>query len=334
MTSRTRNSEMARPNVLLTRRWPDAVERRLAQSYEVSVNEHDLAMDRGALVEALRTHDAICPTVTDALGGDLLDEAGAGLRARILGNFGVGVNHIDLDACRRLGLTVTNTPDVLTDATAEIALVLMLMAARRAGEGERHLRAGQWTGWRPTHMMGAQVTGKTLGLIGFGRIAQAVARKACHGLGMRILYFSRRAAPTDIEAECKSERVLVLDDLLARSDFVSLHCPGGADTHHLIDAGRLEAMKSSAFLINTARGSVVDEAALADALAKDRIAGAGLDVYECEPAVAPALIGLENVVLLPHLGSGALETRVAMGMRVADNLDAFFAGVEPPDRIA
>ena len=323
---------MARLKVLLTRRWPEAVELRLAQSYDAVFNAADEPMDRQALAQALRGFDAVCPTVTDVLDAEVLEEGKGAVR--VLGNFGVGVNHIDLDACRRLGVAVTNTPDVLTDATAEIAVLLMLMAARRAGEGERHLRGGQWTGWRPTHMMGAQVTGKTLGLIGFGRIAQAVARKAHHGLGMRILYYSRRAAAPGVEAECGSERCEDLDDLLSRSDFVSLHCPGGAETHHLIDARRLQAMKTSAFLINTARGSVVDEAALAAALAARRIAGAGLDVYEQEPRVAPALLDLDNVVLLPHLGSGTAETRVAMGMRVADNLDAFFAGRDPPDRIA
>ena len=323
---------MARLKVLLTRRWPEAVELRLAQSYDAVFNAADEPMDRQALAQALRGFDAVCPTVTDVLDAEVLEEGKGAVR--VLGNFGVGVNHIDLDACRRLGVAVTNTPDVLTDATAEIAVLLLLMAARRAGEGERHLRGGRWTGWRPTHMMGAQVTGKTLGLIGFGRIAQAVARKAHHGLGMRILYYSRRAAAPGIEAECGSERCEDLDDLLSRSDFVSLHCPGGAETHHLIDARRLQAMKTSAFLINTARGSVVDEAALAAALAARRIAGAGLDVYEQEPRVAPALLDLDNVVLLPHLGSGTAETRVAMGMRVADNLDAFFAGRDPPDRIA
>lgn len=323
---------MARPKILLTRRWPEAVERRLAQTYDASFNLADEPMGREAMAEALRTCEAVCPTVSDTLDAALL-EAGRGA-VRILGNYGVGVNHMDLDACRRLGLVVTNTPDVLTDATAEIAVLLMLMAARRGGEGERHLRGGDWSGWRPTHMMGAQVTGKTLGLVGFGRIAQAVARKAHRGFGMRILYYSRRAAPAEIEAECGSERCEALDKLLAESDFVSLHCPGGAETHHLIDAGRLAAMKTSAFLINTARGSVVDEAALAETLAARRIAGAGLDVYEHEPRVTSGLLQLENVVLFPHLGSGTLETRVAMGMRVADNLDAFFAGEAPPDRIA
>jgi len=323
---------MARPRVLLTRRWPEAVERLLGERYETVFNETDVPMDPEAMAKALRGFDAVCPTVSDTLDAAVLERGAGGVK--ILGNYGVGVNHIDLETCRRLGIVVTNTPDVLTDATAELAILLMLMVARRAGEGERHLRGGEWTGWRPTQMMGAQVTGKTLGLIGFGRIAQATARKAHDGLGMTILYHSRRRAPVAVEAETGARFCESLDALLAASDFVSLHCPGGAATHHLIDAGRLSRMKASAFLINTARGSVVDEAALAAALADGAIAGAGLDVYEAEPVVERSLLALNNVVLLPHLGSATTETRVAMGMRVADNLGAFFAGAEPPDRVA
>jgi len=322
----------ARPKVLLTRRWPQEVEQYLAGRYEVTLNVSDEPLDAAAMAAALRDNDAVCPTVSDTLDAAVLDK-GAG-QARILGNFGVGVNHIDLDACRRLGLAVVNTPDVLTDATAELAILLMLMAARRAGEGERHLRAGEWIGWRPTHLIGTEVTGSTLGLVGFGRIAQAVARKAHHGLGMPILYHSRRRAAPEVEAETGAQFRPDLDDLLAGSDFVSLHCPGGPETRHLIDDRRLGLMRPSAFLINTARGSVVDEAALAAALAGGRIAGAGLDVYEAEPRVESALMGLENVVLLPHLGSATGRTRVAMGMRVAENLEAFFEGRAPPDRVA
>ena len=322
---------MARPKVLLTRRWPEPVERRLAERYEVTLNGADAPMSADQIAEALRDFDAVCPTVSDILSAEVL-ERGRG-QARIIGNYGVGVNHIDLEASRRLGLVVTNTPDVLTDATAELAILLMMMAARRAGEGERHLRAGQWTGWRPTHMVGAEVTGSTLGLIGFGRIAQAAARKARHGLGMRILYNSRRRAGPEVEAECGAQFVGSVDELVAQADFVSLHCPGGPETHHLIDARRLGLMKPTAFLINTARGPVVDEAALAQALAEGKIAGAGLDVYEREPQVDERLLKLENVVLLPHLGSATAQTRTAMGLRVARNLDAFFDGEEPPDRL-
>ena len=322
---------MPRPRVLMTRRWPEAVEQHLSQRYELTLNVADAPLGPEAMAEALHTHDAVCPTVSDDLNAAVL-ERGAG-KVRILGNYGVGVNHIDLEACRRLGLVVSNTPDVLTDATAELAILLMLMVARRAGEGERHVRAGDWIGWRPTHMVGAQVTGKTLGLIGFGRIAQAVARKAHHGFGMPILYNSRRRADPEVEAVCGASFCPSLEDLFERSDFVSLHCPGGADTFHLVNADRLRRMKPGAFLINTARGPVVDEAALIAALGARAIAGAGLDVYEAEPRVPDALKAIENVVLLPHLGSATTETRVAMGLRVAANLDAFFDGLAPPDRV-
>jgi lactate dehydrogenase-like 2-hydroxyacid dehydrogenase len=324
---------MSKPKLLLTRRWPREVEHYLSQRYDVTLNEHDTPMDPSALQVALATHDAICPTVTDKLNAEVLGAA-AGGKLKVLGNYGVGVSHIDLQACQRLGIVVTNTPDVLTDATAEIAIALMLMVARRAGEGERQVREHRWEGWAPTRMIGAAVTGKTLGLVGFGRIGQATARKAHHGFGMRVLYYARKRAPADIEAATGGQHCAVLEDLLEASDFVSLHCPGGTETRHLLNAARLERMKRSAFLINTARGEVVDEAALAAALRAGALAGAGLDVYEHEPRVPETFLGLENVVLLPHLGSATLETRVAMGKRVAENLERFFAGLEPHDRVA
>jgi lactate dehydrogenase-like 2-hydroxyacid dehydrogenase len=324
---------MPTPKVLLTRRWPGEVEHHLSQRYDLTINDQDTPMDAAALKAALASYDAVCPTVTDKLGAEVL-AAAAGGRVKILGNYGVGVSHIDLQACKRLGLAVTNTPNVLTEATAEIAILLMLMTARRAGEGERQVRDHRWDGWAPTRMIGAAVTGKTLGLVGFGRIGQATAQKAHHGFGMRVLYWSRKRAAAEVEARTGGEHCASLDDLLERSDFVSLHCPGGAETRHLLNAARLDRMKSSAFLINTARGEVVDEAALAVALRNRVIAGAGLDVYEHEPRVPESFMGLENVVLLPHLGSATLETRVAMGMRVAENLERFFAGLEPGDRVA
>ena len=325
-------AQMSTPRILLTRRWPSEVEHYLSQRYDVTVNEHDTPLDAAALQAVLSAYDAVCPTVTDKLTAEVL-AAGAG-RVKILGNYGVGVSHIDLQACRQFGIVVTNTPEVLTDATAEIALTLMLMVARRAGEGERQVRAQQWPGWAPTRMIGAGLSGKTLGLVGFGRIGQSTAHKARHGFGMRIAYFSRQRASAEVEARSGARYHAVLDELLESADFVSLHCPGGAGTRHLIDAGRLDRMKRTAFLINTARGEVVDEAALAAALRERTIAGAGLDVYEHEPRVPEALLDLENLVLLPHLGSATLETRVAMGMRVADNLERFFAGLEPGDRLA
>lgn len=323
---------MTRPKVILTRRWPAEVEAAIAARYDLEVNQADRPLDAAALRDALARADALCPTVTDRIDAAVLGTRP--VRVRVLGNFGVGFNHIDLDAARRAGLAVTNTPGVLTECTADIALTLLLMVARRAGEGERELRAGAWTGWRPTHLLGTQVSGKTLGLIGFGRIAQAVARRAHAGFGMRVLFHTRSAPPPEVVAALGATQAASLDDLLAQSDFVSLHCPGGAATHHLLNAERLARMRPDAFLINTARGDVVDQDALIAALAAGRLAGAGLDVYAGEPRVPAPLLAMQNVVLLPHLGSASRETRVAMGMRVLANLDAFFAGREPPDRVA
>jgi len=322
---------MSIPRILLTRRWPDEVQKYLSERYDVTLNERDVLPGPDELRSALSSYDAVCPTVTDKLSAAIL-EAAAG-RVKILGNYGVGVSHIDTAACQRLGITVTNTPDVLTGPTAEIAVTLMLMVARGAGAGEREIRNHTWAGWGPMRNLGADVSGRTLGLIGFGRIGQATALKAHRGFGMRILYFSSRRAAAEIEAHTGAVYCPALEALLAESDFVSLHCPGGAVNRHLIDARRLSLMKRTAFLINTARGEVVDERALARALRAGTIAGAGLDVYEHEPEVPAELLGLENVVLLPHLGSATLETRTAMGMRVARNLASFFAGEVPPDRV-
>jgi lactate dehydrogenase-like 2-hydroxyacid dehydrogenase len=323
---------MSTPRVLLTRRWPTEVESYLGARYEVTLNEADTPLTAEELRAALRDFDAVCPTVTDRLTAQIL-EVGA-RRCRVLGNYGVGVSHIDVAACRRLGIVVTNTPDVLTESTAELAVLLMLMVARRAGEGEREVRAGAWPGWAPTRHLGADVTGKTLGVIGFGRIGQATARKAHQGFKMRVLYHSRSGASAEAEAATGAVWCATLEELLSQADFVSLHCPGGAETRHLMDARRLGLMKRSAFLINTARGEILVEDALTDALRERRIAGAGLDVYEQEPHVPAGFLALENVVLLPHLGSASAETRVAMGMRVAQNLEQFFAGLAPSDRVA
>jgi len=321
----------ARPRILLTRRWTEEVERYLAERFDVTRNESDVPMSADQLRAAMRDYDALCPTVTDRLDDSVLSATDR--RVQLIGNFGVGYNHIDVDAAKRLGIRVSNTPDVLTDTTAELAILLLLMATRRAGEGERELRAGKWIGWRPTHMMGQSLEGKVLGLIGFGRIAQATARKAHHAFGMRIAYNGRRRAAAEIEQETGAHFIDTVDALVATSDVVSLHCPGGASTFHLINAERLRLMKRSAVLVNTARGPVVDEAALVEALTEKRIAAAGLDVYEEEPRVHPGLLALENAVLLPHLGSATVETRTAMGMRVAQNLQAFFAGVPLRDPV-
>lgn len=321
----------SRPKVLLTRRWPEAVERQLAERFDLALNETHAPLTAEAWREALKTYDAVCPTVVDRITASLI---GAGpWRVKLFANYGVGVSHIDLEACRRAGIVVTNTPDVLTDCTADLAMGLMLMVARRAAEGERLIRGGNWTGWGPNALMGSRVSGKTVGLIGFGRIGQATAKRAHHGFGMPVLYHSRHRAPREIEARYEARYVDSLEQLLEAADFVSLHCPGGAETRHLMNAGRLARMKPTAYLINTSRGEVVDEGALVDALQRGGIAGAGLDVYEHEPRVEQGLLSLDNVVLLPHLGSATVETRIAMGMRAAHNLDRFFAGLEPQDRL-
>ncbi len=322
---------MNKPKVIVTRRWPEAVERKLAELFDVRLNEPDEPLGTIGLQAALREADAVCPTVSDRLSAEVLDIEG--IRAKVIGNFGVGFNHIDLKAATRRGLVVTNTPEVLTDCTADLAMTLMLMVARRAGEGERHVRSGAWSGWRPTHMMGTKVTGKTLGLIGFGRIARAMAHKAHFGFGMRIIFNDPYPPPAEVCNALGAAACATVEDVLGAADFVALHCPGGEATRHLMNAERLSRMKPGAFLINTARGDVVDQDALVAALQRATIAGAGLDVYDGEPAVPEALKALDNVVLLPHLGSASMETRVAMGMRVVENLTAFFAGRPPRDRV-
>ena len=319
-----------KPLVVITRRWPERVEARLQAQFDVELNRDDVPFTPAQLADALARADAVCPTVTDRLDASLFEQAD--VHARLLANFGVGVDHIDLPAAQAAGLQVTNTPDVLTDATAEIAMALLLMSARRTGEGERLVRSGAWGGWHPTHMLSTLITGKTLGLVGMGRIGSRFARQAALGFGMKILYTSRSEVPAARLEGIAATRV-ELPELLERADFVSLHCPATPETHHLLDAAALELMPAHAHLINTARGPVVDEAALAKALAAGRLAGAGLDVYEREPQVHPDLLELEQVVLLPHMGSGAVETREAMGMKVLANLEAYFAGSEPPDRL-
>ena len=323
---------MSEPRILVTRRWPDQVERHLQETYDVQLNADDRPLTAEELQAAFRDYDAVLPTVSDRITAEVM--GAEPLKARLVGNFGVGFNHIDIEAAKALGLTVTNTPEVLTDCTADIAMTLLLTVARRAGEGERHVRAGEWTGWRPTHMMGTKVTDKTLGLIGFGRIGRAVARRAHYGFGMRILYYDAYPADPEAVAAVGAESCSSLEEVLERSDFVSLHCPGSPENRHLMNGERLSVMQPHAFLINTARGDVVEEAALTAALKDGTIAGAGLDVFEFEPKVSAELASLENVVLLPHLGSATEETRVAMGMRVAQNVKAFFDGEPPPDRVA
>jgi len=321
---------LARPVVWVTRRLPEVVEAALAARFDVRLNGLDVPLDAEGLRRAFREADAVLPTVTDRITAECFTQPER--RARLVANFGVGVNHIDLAAARGASVAVTNTPDVLTDDTADLAILLMLSVLRRAGEGERLLRAGNWKGWSPTGMLGARLTGRTVGIIGLGRIGRAVAARARDGFGMRVLAWSRSAAPSSAAAD-GIEPVASLDELLERSDLVSLHCPATPATRHLISAAQLARMPRHAVLINTARGDVVDEAALVAALESGTIAGAGLDVFEAEPTVHPGLLGREDVVLLPHLGSATFETREAMGMRAVANLDAFFAGAPLPDAV-
>ncbi|HVY33012.1 MAG TPA: D-glycerate dehydrogenase [Caulobacteraceae bacterium] len=322
---------MARPKLLLSRHVPQAAEDRLAATYELTINPNDRPMTAAEWVQAMPLYDAICPNPSDRIDAATL--ATPGSKVRILANYGAGVEHIDLAAAKAAGIVVTNTPGAVTEPTADLAIMLMLMASRRASEGERQLRAGEWTGWRPRHMVGQSLSGKLLGLVGFGRIAQATAQRA-KGFGMRLGYSSRNRASPEIEAEFDVTYFPTLNDLAVEADVLSLHTPGGPATRHLINAERLALMKPTAIVVNTSRGSVIDEDALAEALAGGKIAAAGLDVFEREPLVNPALLALENAVLLPHLGSATIEARTRMGMQAADNLDAFFSGAEPPDRVA
>ncbi len=322
---------MVKPSVLVTRRWPDAVEAQLADQYDVTLNRGDVPMSPCEIRDAIKRYDAVLPTVTDKIGADALDVPKA--QAKILGNYGVGYSHICESSARTLGVTVTNTPDVLSECTADIAMTLMLMVARRAGEGEREVREGRWTGWRPTHLVGTKVSGKTLGIIGYGRIGQEMARRAHHGFGMDIKVFNRSKVAPDVLAACNATQVDTIDELLPQVDFVSLHCPGGDANRHLINGRRLDLMRPDAYLINTARGEVIDEAALTQALMFDTIGGAALDVFDGEPAINADLAQCDNLVMLPHLGSATKEAREAMGFRVLDNLTDFFAGREPRDRV-
>ena len=340
----------ARPSVVVTRRLPEAVERELMRDFEARLNPEDRPLGAEGLVEAMRSADAVLTTVTDKVTAEVLSAEPR--RARIVANFGVGFNNIDVEAAKARGVAVSNTPDVLTDATADLAITLLLMVARRTGEGERHLRGGHWTGWRPTHMMATHVTGKTLGLVGMGRIARAVAKRAHHGFGMKVIYHDPFPPPADVAAALGNHRPrgigglrvqaparggeprAELDEVLREADFVSLHCPATPETRHLMNRERLALMRPDAFLVNTARGDVVDEGALVEALQQKKIAGAGLDVFEREPEVTRALLSMENVVLLPHLGSATTETRVAMGMRALENLRLFFGGKPLRDRVA
>jgi len=316
--------------VYLTRPLPDAVLTRARELFdEVEVRDDTAPLKIGQMRAALNLYDGVLPTLGDMFSAEVFEEA-QNPRCKVLANFGVGYNHIDVEAANAAGVMVTNTPGAVTDATADIAMTLILMSARRAGEGERMLRAGNWDGWHPTQMLGLHVTGKTVGIIGMGRIGQAIARRCHHGFGMDVVYFNRSAK----ELEFPATRLDSMAAVASRADIVVVAVPGGSDTHHIISTPVFEAMKPTGHFINIARGDVVKETALIKALETGQIAGAGLDVYEHEPDVPDALCAMENVTLLPHLGTAALEVREAMGMLAVENLRAALSGETPPNLIA
>lgn len=314
--------------ILITRPLPETVLTAAAELGEVTLRPSTLPMDGGELRDALRNFDAVLPTLGDCFSAEVFADVPQP-RAQVLANFGVGYNHIDVAAAQAAGVVVTNTPGAVTDATADIALTLMLMSARRAGEGERLVRGGDWRGWHPTQMLGLHLSGKHVGLVGMGRIGQAIAKRCHYGFDMQVSYFNRSAKALDFPAT----QAATLASLAAEVDFLVVAVPGGTQTTHLIDGGVLAAMQPHARLINIARGEVVDETALIAALQQDQIGGAGLDVYEHEPKVPEALCQMDNVVLLPHLGTATLEVRTDMGMMAVTNLRAALRGETPPNLV-
>ena len=321
---------MAKIVVAVTRRLPALVEARLRTEYEARLNATDRPLSASEIAAAAAGADVLLPTVTDRIDAALVPNLPASIR--LIANFGAGLDHIDLAACAARGIPVTNTPDVLTEDTADLAMALILAAARRLGEGERMVRGAAWRGWTPTFMIGRRVAGKRIGIVGMGRIGAALARRAL-GFGMSVHYHNRSRAPAPLEAELRAQFWPELDAMLGAVDFVSIHCPRTKDTEGLFSTARIARMLPHAILVNTARGGIVDESALAAALAAGRIAAAGLDVYDGEPSVNPALFALENVVLAPHLGSATEEGRVAMGERALANIAAFAEGRPLPDQV-
>jgi glyoxylate reductase len=318
---------VARPRIVVTRRLPEPALEWLREAGDTWVSPHDRPLDASELREAVAGADAVLTLLHDRVDGALLDAAGEQLRC--VANVAVGFDNVDVAAASERGVVVTNTPGVLADATADLTMALILAVTRRVGEGERWVRAGRSWSWGMFFLLGAGLTGKTLGVVGLGGIGRAVARRAL-GFGMEIAYTSPRRAPAEVEDALGGARHVALEELLRTSDVVTLHCPLTPATHHLIDARALSLMRPSAFLVNTARGPVVDEAALVEALRGGALAGAGLDVYEHEPDVHPGLLELDNVVLLPHLGSATVETRTAMAMLAAENAIAVLEGRHPP----
>ncbi len=312
----------------ITRPMTPAVEARAATEFDVEIRSATTPLSEEEMVRALQDYDVVVPTLGDLFSAEIFAKVPEP-RCKLLANFGVGYNHINVEAARALGIAVTNTPGAVTDATADIAMTLLLSTARRAGEGERLVRAENWQGWHPTQMLGHHVTGKRVGIVGMGRIGQAIARRCHFGFGMQVAYQSRSAKQLDFEAEFIPD----LSALAALVDFLVLAVPGGAETRHLINAAVLEAMNSSAILVNIARGEVVDETALISALQAGQIAGAGLDVYEFEPVVPQALREMQNVTLLPHLGTATEEVRTGMGHMALDNVAAFVLGRDLPNPV-
>ncbi|MQP64205.1 D-glycerate dehydrogenase [Niveispirillum sp. SYP-B3756] len=323
-------AERKKPLIIVTRKLPDAIETRMMELFNARLNLDDHPLSRDELRQAVETADVLVPTVTDTIDEALISQAGPQLK--LIANFGNGVDHIDLRAARARGITVTNTPGVLTEDTADMTMALILATARRLSEGERLVRAGQWTGWAPTVMLGARLAGKRLGIIGMGRIGQAVARRA-KAFGLSIHYHNRKSVHPQVEAELDATYWESLDQMLARMDIIAVTCPRTPATYHLLNARRLGLLKSSAILVNISRGQVVEEETLARMLQMKEIAGAGLDVYEDEPNVNPKLLKLDNVVLLPHMGSATIEGRLDMGEKVIVNIKTFVDGHTPRDRV-
>ncbi|MCB1504146.1 MAG: D-glycerate dehydrogenase [Hyphomicrobiaceae bacterium] len=321
-----------KPVVIVTRKLPDVIETRLRELFDTRINEDDHPMTQAELVAAVKDADVLVPTVTDRIDRAVISQAGPNLR--LIANFGTGVDNIDLDTARNRAITVTNTPGVLTEDTADMTMALILAVPRRLAEATTYLKDPRthWAGWSPTWMLGHRIFGKRLGIIGMGRIGQAVARRA-KAFGLQIHYHNRRRVAEDVERELEATYWDSLDQMLARMDIVSVNCPHTPATYHLLSARRLKLLKPTAYIVNTARGEVIDENELARMIEHEAIAGAGLDVFEHEPAINPKLLASDRVVALPHMGSATIEGRVDMGEKVIINIKTFFDGHAPPDRV-
>jgi len=319
-----------KPLVIVTRKLPEVIETRMMELFDTRLNESDTPWTKAELIEAIKTAEILVPTVTDRITSSVLAHANPNLR--LIANYGTGVDHIDVEAAYARGITVTNTPGVLTEDTADMSMALILAVSRRLVEGERLARSGEWSGWSPTSMLGHRITGKRLGILGMGRIGSAVARRA-RGFGLAIHYHNRRRVPQELENELEATYWESLDQMVARMDIISVNCPHTPATFHLLSARRLKLLRPDAIIVNTSRGEVIDEAALARMLRNKEIAGAGLDVFEHEPAINPKLRELDNVVLLPHMGSATIEGRIDMGEKVVINIKTFVDGHRPPDRV-